>query len=603
MNKAYRAYDPIDFETINKQAQNLASLIEERYEGLVNILLKYESHEVAEDEIARTLDLLKNLYENKDFFKLRVGAVTSFLPRNQPLYALSCFVIIPSLMAESVHFRIPSSMRGFLEEVISFLNIQSLFKNIFISNKQRVEFLQERSALYTNPKIKETLPITDVVIFTGTSTHADQLRTVFDQRTLFIANGSGHNPIVISEDAEIEKSIEAVLTLQFYNQGQDCAAPNSILVHKKVSPKFIEILRKRVSQLKMGNYSDRSAKIGPLSDPKDLKRIQEFIVENRDWLDNSTPGIIRSKEVIVEPTIICKPLINGGNFLEIFAPIIFIQEYEKDADLKKYFENEYYAQNAMYVTLYGNSRYIQNIIGKKIKGRIIHPIDSLIKNIHLHEKGVERGTQPYGGYGYGASSISIDDKIIPMPTLPQRDIYDYVAKPIIDKNLISEYQKLRVILKDIKEKNVEKIMKLISLKTSKDGHTSNAHDDSNVYVDLHSVNTSILRYQKIKKTDIYYLLKKKNVKYIESLEENDLNLIKKLKKLVDNKLQTTLDTFCINIYEIPKIKKSTEEENKERQLLFFQHVYQLLFGKDSGPHLGQFLWNVEKVYLDKLLDV
>ena len=114
-------YSPIDFSEVDKRAKHLADIIESRLEILTNILLSYESYEVIQDEVDRTLDLLKNLKENKKYFCLRVGSVTSFLPRNQPLYSFSCFVLVPSLMASEVHFRIPHSTRYFFEETLPWI--------------------------------------------------------------------------------------------------------------------------------------------------------------------------------------------------------------------------------------------------------------------------------------------------------------------------------------------------------------------------------------------------------------------------------------------------------------------------------------------------
>src|SRR3989344_3782746 len=99
-----RAYTAIDFVDVEKQARFFADEIERRREALVETLLEYESFEVAEDEITRTLDLLTNLRENRSYFRLRVNEIAAFLPRNQPLYAFTCFVAVPSLMARAVHF-------------------------------------------------------------------------------------------------------------------------------------------------------------------------------------------------------------------------------------------------------------------------------------------------------------------------------------------------------------------------------------------------------------------------------------------------------------------------------------------------------------------
>jgi len=591
-------YKAINFSQVNRQAQALADIIEDRMAELTDILLEYESHEVVQDEISRTLDLLRNLKENKKYFKLRIGQATAFLPRNQPLYAFACFVVVPSLMASEVYFRIPNSMRGFFSKVLKLLDIETLFPNIKVFSRPRLDFLTERSAILLNPKTKKSIPVNDVVIFTGTSVHASQLRLIFDRQTLFIANGSGHNPIVVSKDANLVNAVEATLTLQFYNQGQDCAAPNAVLVHKEILPDFLTLLRKKVKEVKIGHYRDKSCRIGPISEPKDLVRIEDFLIEHREWLDPATPGIIKAIDAIVEPTIICKPLSVGGNFKEIFAPIIFVQEYKQDDDLEYYFEDSRYGPNAMYVTLYGTSKYIKNLIDRPIHGKILHRKASFIHNTHLHAPGIERGTEPYGGYGYGASSLSINGEIIPMPTLPQRDIYERIVVPAMRKKL--QDRKLKVFSK-LHYKNISKLLKLKNYKTS---NTQGGEKfDSIGYLDANSVKSGNGSYIKVSQENIYYLLKRPNAEYVITIPPEELKWIYELNKLLKRKESLPINEFRNLLYAIPKNPTATAEQNKALQSTFFQHVYQLLFGKKSGPRLAPFLLGVETGIIDKLLDV
>ncbi len=596
----YDAYTTLDFNNVNRQANSLANAIEKHLEELIAILLEYESYEVATDEIFRTIDLLKNLSENIDYFKLRIGAVTTFLPRNQPLYAFTCFVVVPSLMSSEVHFRIPHSMRHFLPKVLKHLDIFTLFPNIFVSPKERIEFLKERSAILLNPVTKETRPVTDAVIFTGTSVHADQLRLVFDKRTLFISNGSGHNPIVVGKGANFSDAVEATLTLSLYNQGQDCAAPNAILVHDSIYQEFMDCFYKEFSKIKIGPYHDRSCRVGPISNPEDLKHIENIIVDNRDWLDKKTGGIINTAEAIVEPTIISKPLSEGGNFEESFAPVLFIQKYRNDEELSLYFENPRYSPNAMYITLYGDSIYINKLIGKSVRGRVLHLEDTFLHNTHLHMPGIERGTQPYGGYGHGASSISIHGKITSKPTLPQRDIYDLVAKPLLEARTPDLYRKVLYSFTEVEIKNVEKILRL---KLSKNDKHDYVEISDNLYFDLDSIKTENLRYVKIDARHIYHLLKEPNVEHIATLEAVDLKLIRALRALLNRKETISSDEFITELYALPKAQDATDALNTERQLHFFKNIYSLLFGKDSGPRLGSFLWEFKGSTVNYLLDV
>lgn len=600
--QAVRAYEPLDAKEIERRGNELADLIEQRFEALAHVLLEYESYEVVTDETERALDLLRNLKENRAYFKLRIGEVTAFLPRNQPLYAFCCFVIVPSLMASEVHFRIPHSMRHFFPKMLALLEVYERFPNVRVSNKERSEFLLERSALRTDPKSGETRPVTEAVIFTGNSVHADQLRLVFDQRTLFISNGSGHNPVVVAKDAKLAKAVDATLKLQLYNQGQDCAAPNAVLVHKAVFQEFLRLVRDELRTVKVGHYSNKECRVGPISDPKDLVRVQDFLIRHREWLDPTTPGIICSQDAILEPTIVAKPLSKGGNYSEIFAPVIFLQPYADDADLAQYFETPQYAHNAMYVTVYGTSKYLEKMVrsGKTKKAKVPHDRTTFLKNTHLHAPGKERGTEPYGGYGYGASSISIGGKVMPKPTLPQRDIFEWVAAPLLKKSR-AELDADATRFAATTRKDVQKILKLKSMEDASRG--GDRASIGTTYVDLEAMKEEGRRYARIEAESAYQLLETPNAKHIAKMPPADAKPVKELAKLLKKRPKIRVDELNTTLYALPVPDGAAGKEKRESQLRFFQNLYQLLLGTESGPRLAQFLVDIDRKKACELLDV
>ncbi|HLC66047.1 MAG TPA: aldehyde dehydrogenase family protein [Candidatus Nanoarchaeia archaeon] len=600
--REFALYSPLQFSAIDAIAKEFADHIESHFEEIANVLLAYESFEVVKDETARTLDLLRHLSENKKYFVLRIGAVTSFLPRNQPLYALTCFVIVPALMASEVHFRIPHCMRFYFPELLKVLDFHRFFPNIVVSTMERLEFLRERSALLMDPETQQTLPVSDAVIFTGTSQHAERLRLVFDRRILFIANGSGHNPVLIAPDADISKAVEAVLMLQLYNQGQDCAAPNAILIHSRVFDRFLTALRTELQKVSVGYYRDRSCRVGPISDPDDLVRIQQLLVENSKWIDPSTPGVIRASDAIVQPTIICRPLKEGGNFNEVFAPIFFLQKYEDDKNLAQYFEDPHYARNAMYVSLFGTSEYLQNLIGRPIGGKVLHSRASILVNTHPHAPQVERGTQPYGGFGYGSSSISIHGKIVSKPTLPQRDIYEHLVRPLIRRGKTEEHMDLLQRAKNPIRKDVRKILGLKAIEETTAQQPVLA-TTSICYVDASKVTGKQKRYVPLGMDQMLFLLRQPNVEHIASMEPNHLRQIRALRSFLQRKKKMDSDTFKQWLYALPKKLGASEVENKSRQLAFFRHLYQLLLGQHSGPPLAPFILDADRIRVCKLLDV
>ena len=403
-----------------RRGLHFAELISERQSDLFAILRRYETNEVAIDETSRTLDLLRSLSENAGYFERQIGPIAVFLPRNQPLYAFTCFAVVPALMAGEVHVHVPSAMRHFFAELALKLNLTLHFPTIHLSESSRNDFLSVRT------------PLTDAVIFTGNGQNADSVRKRFPPSTLFIANGAGHNPIVVTDSADIGAAVASVLRVQLYNQGQDCAAPNAVLVQRGVYAAFVGGLRESLQKVKIGPYSDDGVRVGPITDRDTVNDVHAVFQHHAKWLDDATPGIIRYGQQIVEPTIIAKPLNAGGNFKEHFAPIFFVQDYETDTELGRYFEDERYWRNAMYVTLFGESPYVEGLIEQKSPGGgILHDETTIIRNTDLHAPGIERGTQPYGGYGRWASSVSLNGIVTAKPTCPQRDIFEHLVKPAL----------------------------------------------------------------------------------------------------------------------------------------------------------------------------
>jgi lysyl-tRNA synthetase class 1 len=424
----------LDGEEILRRASDFADTIEARQEEMIDLLLRYETYEVASDETARTLDLLRSLPENAAYFVRQVGPVAAFLPRNQPLYALACFGLVPALMASEAHVRPPLAMSHFFFDLVRLLDVEGHFPTVFFSRARHEEFVQERAARRLDARTHRKRPVTDVVIFTGTMANAEKVRCAFDRNVLFIANGPGHNPIVVTETADVRSAVRSALRVQLYNQGQDCANPNAILVHEAREEEFVSRLREALREVKVGPYADRQNRVGPLTSRKDLERIQALFVANADWLDTATPGVIRTKSCIVEPTIIRKPLEEGSDYTDHFAPVFVVQRYDGDGELSRYFEDPRYAPSAMYVTVFGHSPYVESLIGRPFAGgRILHDASTILRDTDLHAPGIERGTKPYGGYGRGASSISLYGLTIAKPTLPQRDIFEQLVVPLMQQ--------------------------------------------------------------------------------------------------------------------------------------------------------------------------
>ena len=407
--------EKLNFRKISFKAYRYAVFLEEQTEAIASALEDYETYNVVLDEIQRSADLLKNLDKNQEFFSRRVNGVTTFLPLNQPLYATVCFGVVPALMASDVYLRPPTAMHNTYKKLNQIIDLETHFENLKISYAERGDYVKMR------------LSTTDVVIFTGQPHNAIALQKQFGNKILFILNGSGHNPLVVTETANVNRAVESTLRVVLYNQGQDCAGPNSILIHQSRLNEFKALLLQKLSdEVKelVGPYQNRENIVGPNTEPKHTLQVAEEFYKNREFCIYG--GQINPVTGLIWPSVFEKPLVKGPGLVEFFAPVMLLQPYENDSSLSLYFEDQLYYENAMYVTVFGESSYIKSLIDKGL-----HTKENILYNTDLHK--YERGFNPYGGLGPNASCVFIGGRRIAGATLPQKDIYQYLVVPALRK--------------------------------------------------------------------------------------------------------------------------------------------------------------------------
>ncbi|MGB3388111.1 MAG: NAD-dependent succinate-semialdehyde dehydrogenase [Pseudaminobacter sp.] len=74
----------------------------------------------------------------------------------------------------------------------------------------------------------------------------------------------GHAPLIIFDDADIERAVRIALDAKFATSGQDCLAANRIYVQAGIYDRFCRAFAERVAALKVGPGLDPETDIGPL---------------------------------------------------------------------------------------------------------------------------------------------------------------------------------------------------------------------------------------------------------------------------------------------------------------------------------------------------
>lgn len=242
-------------EDIYQKSNKFADFIKSIKEELIEILLEYESYETAYHEIDRTLKCLYNIRtEGKYLAHGNINSISAFFPLNLPLYSLMLFAVIPSFMAKNVFVRPPLLMQEILDKISKKLKISQYFPGIHILRTERRLFVDGYAS------------VSDVIIFTGKFKNALYTKKRCPL-SLFIYNGAGINPIVVSQDANPNIAAQKTLEMRVFNSGQDCAGPDAILVDEKILPIFLEKLFKLLDKIEVGNYKNRNVRVGKFIRP------------------------------------------------------------------------------------------------------------------------------------------------------------------------------------------------------------------------------------------------------------------------------------------------------------------------------------------------
>jgi len=385
---------------ILEKTNRLADKIDSKRKEIINVLLDYESYETAMDEINRSLKCLRKIKEIKKYLIYKqINSISTFFPLNLPLYSLILFAVIPALMSDKVFVRPPILMREILKRICKLLEINQSFVGITLIETEKHIFLEGY------------VSISDVVLFTGRY-HNSIKAQKFCPNGLFVYNGAGVNPILITPTANIKLAVRKTIEARCFNSGQDCAGPDTILVHSKIINKFLPELINSVIKIRIGDYYDRKVRIGKIIDSTNLDFISRFL--NKYNHNIVYGGNIDFKRSVVFPTIILTSLSEIQNYTEFFSPIFFISTYEKEQDLDLFFQKEEFLDYAMYVSIFGESKY-----ARKIKNSVI------IKNQNIMD--IEEGNRAYGGYGKKANFVSFNNKYFYRPILIPKEVYEYIS--------------------------------------------------------------------------------------------------------------------------------------------------------------------------------
>ncbi len=120
-------------------------------------------------------------------------------------------------------------------------------------------------------------PGLDKVAFTGSTDVGKQIqRTLAGTGRALTLELGGKAANIVYDDAALDQAVEGVVNGIFFNQGHVCCAGSRLLVQESVAQELIELLRARISTLRIGDPMDKNTDVGAINSRAQLEKITEL---------------------------------------------------------------------------------------------------------------------------------------------------------------------------------------------------------------------------------------------------------------------------------------------------------------------------------------
>ncbi|HNT76535.1 MAG TPA: aldehyde dehydrogenase family protein, partial [Anaerolineae bacterium] len=143
----------------------------------------------------------------------------------------------------------------------------------------------------------------------------------------------GNNAIIITEDADLELTLRAVVFGAVGTAGQRCTTTRRLIIHKSVKAAFLERLIRVYKQLPIGNPLDEKVLMGPLVDAQAGADMEAALAAAKQGGGRILYGGERVYPAgcdggyYVQPAIVEAPPDLPIMQEETFAPILYVVEY------------------------------------------------------------------------------------------------------------------------------------------------------------------------------------------------------------------------------------------------------------------------------------
>ena len=260
--------------------------------------------------------------------RVPIGVCAVITPWNVPLLMMAAMVT-PALVTGNTVVLKPASVNSLLgvkfTEVVQQLGLPPGVMNLVTGPGESVG-----QALADHPEV-------DMIRFTGSSETGEEIMRVASRTAKkSVMELGGNNPVIVCEDADVEKAASWQAQRHFGNTSQNCSTPGRYYVHEKVHDRFVEIFVHEVKKIVVGDPRDEQTTMGPMANRQQMERVEGLIASAVDEGARIVVGGRRAAEsgYFLEPTVVTD-VTHGMTIAreEIFGPAAVILKFSSDNEV------------------------------------------------------------------------------------------------------------------------------------------------------------------------------------------------------------------------------------------------------------------------------
>jgi betaine-aldehyde dehydrogenase len=176
-------------------------------------------------------------------------------------------------------------------------------------------------------------PIAQMVSITGSTRAGVEVARAAaeDVKRVHLELG-GKAPVIVFDDADVEKASEAIAVAGYFNAGQDCTAATRVLAGPYVHDEFVAALTEQAKGTVVGPPDDEDALYGPLNNANQLRWVSSMVERTPDHAEVAIGGQqVGERGYFYSPTVV-SGLHQDDEMVqsEIFGPVITVQRFSDE---------------------------------------------------------------------------------------------------------------------------------------------------------------------------------------------------------------------------------------------------------------------------------